>query len=156
MAGGCYFGEYWWWFFGGQLAFRQFFCLFCLEKSTSIQGQKQLFYWFSVKIVLFCYYFLISFKFTQSAFFEKNSHVPDSHIFSDQLSFVIHHWSDFYLHNKHIIIKLKSLKICHYPVFFLYMHTITCSFQAEKLKKFAFFNIFEGGKTGFELSAGKF
>jgi len=36
------------------------------------------------------------------------------------------------------------------------MHTITCSFQAEKLKKIAFFNIFEGGRTGFELNAGKF
>lgn len=74
-----------------------------------------------------------------------------------QINWVLlyHHWSDFYLHNKHIIIKLKSLKISHYPVF-LYMHTITCSFQAEKLKKFAFFNIFEGGRTGFELIAGKF
>ena len=29
----CYFGEYWWWFFGRQLAFRQFLCLFCLEKT---------------------------------------------------------------------------------------------------------------------------
>jgi len=31
-------------FFGRQLAFRQFLCLFCLEKNTSIQGQKQLIY----------------------------------------------------------------------------------------------------------------
>jgi len=58
---------------------------------------------------------------------------------------------NFYLHNKHIIIKLKSLKIlCHFPVF-LYMHTITCSFQAEKLKKdilllICFFQQFWGGR----------
>lgn len=54
--------------------------------------------------------------------FLKKTHMFRTPISSDQLSFVIHHWSDFYLHNKHIIIKLKSLKICHYPVFFIYAH----------------------------------
>lgn len=89
-------------------------------------------------ILLLFYHFL---KFTQSAFFEKNSHVPDSHIFRSTEFCNIIIDQTFYLHNKHIIIKLKSLKISHYPVFFIYAHN-HMQLSSRKIEKICFFQHF--------------
>jgi len=78
--------------------------------------------------------------------FLKKTHMFRTPIFSDQLSFVIHHWSDFYLHNKHIIIKLKSLKICHYPVFFYICTQSHVAFKQKNWKNLLFSTFLRVGR----------
>lgn len=88
----------------------------------------------SFKLAAIYTFFFI--QFTQSAMFEKKLRIPAPYI-SDQ----------FYYYRSDLPTLLStfskiSQNFRHYPVFF-YMHTITCSFQAEELwKKHLFFCIF--------------
>lgn len=100
---------------------RQFFSLF---KNTSIHGQKVLnpFFLFVKLPCLAIYTFFI--QFTQSAMFEKKLNIPAPYM-SDQ----------FYYYRSDLPTLLStfskiSQNFRHFPVF--YMHTITCSFQAEE------------------------
>jgi hypothetical protein len=104
-------------FGGGQLAFRQFFFF---VKNTSIHGQKVLNPFFFLSNCLATHFFI---QFTQSAMFEKK--LIKAPYISDQ----------FYYYRSDLPTLLStfskiSQNFRHYPVF--YMHTITCSFQAEE------------------------
>jgi len=101
---------------------------FSLLKNTSIHGQKVLNPFFLVVILSFklaAIYTFFFIQFTQSAMFEKKLRIPAPYI-SDQ----------FYNYRSDLPTLLStfskiSQNFRHYPVFF-YMHTITCSFQAEE------------------------
>lgn len=101
--------------------------IFFIVKNTSIHGQKVLnpFFFCSsnclVKLAAIYKFFI---QFTQSAMFEKKLKIPAPYI-SDQ----------FYYYRSDLPTLLStfskiSQNFRHYPVF--YMHTITCSFQAEE------------------------
>lgn len=121
-------------FGGGQLAFRHFFFF---VKNTSIHGQKVLnpfFFWFVIlSFRLAAIYTFFSYSVHTISHVWKKLRIPAPYI-SDQ----------FYYYRSDLPTFLStfskiSQNFRHYPVFF-YMHTITCSFQAEEQwKKHLFF-----------------
>jgi hypothetical protein len=99
--------------------------IFFIVKNTSIHGQKvlnPLFFGRQIVFLLSTHFFI---QFTQSAMFEKNS---EFRLPTFQINF-INHRSDLPTLLS-TFSKISQNFRRHYPVF--YMHTITCSFQAEE------------------------